>query len=174
MIQGPGPLGLGQHKVLATRPQPPLPPPVRTAKSPKGWGSNAEALVSLGRCDGPFEGAETDGPFLAYVGLGLGAGTLSPGRDQGRGPPLCCLGHCAGQPVHWLGGRRQWGAAASGAGIAGWQGSGTFLYLRPRERNLIRRGEPGRSTGWGRPFGLQAAVCVHSNLRASTGGFPII
>lgn len=65
------------------------------------------------------------------------------------------------------------GAAASGAGIAGWQGSVTFLYLRPRERNLIR-GEQGRSPGWGRPFGLRAAVCVHGNLRASTGGFPII
>ena len=106
--------------------------PRRTAKSPEGWGADWP-LVSLQRCEGPFEGAETDGPFAPVWGSSLGAGTPSPGRDRGeRTSPLWPGALC--RP-----GRRQWGAAARAggwhSGLAAEQNKSaeTFLYLRPHE-----------------------------------------
>lgn len=81
-------------------------------------------------------------------------------------------------PACWLGGRRQWGAAARAGGwhsglAARRNKSAETFRASARARNLIR-GERGCSLGWGRRVGLRAAVCVHGNLRACTGGFPII
>lgn len=59
------------------------------------------------------------------------------------------------------------GDRGRGAGIAGWRGSGTFLSPAPRE---TQSGGSGAAAGRGAPGGPRAAVCVHSNLRASTGG----
>lgn len=85
--------------MLAGELQSPLPPPVRTERSPR-WGPR-QALVSPQRCDGPFEGAETDSPFSGRVGLRLGAGTLSPGVTGERASPrrpgaLCTVAETMG------------------------------------------------------------------------------
>lgn len=106
-----------------------------------------QALVSPQRCDGPFEGAETDSPFSGHVGLGLGAGTLSPGRDGGEGLPSAAWGFVQG------GGDN---GGCGGAGIAGCQGSGTSCPSG-LQRNLIRGAGPGR--GGGAPWPWGCSVC---------------
>lgn len=68
--------------------------------------------------------------------------------------------------------------AGLGAGIAGWQPSRTNPQgpscASARARNLIWQGEGPRPGWWGGRCSLRDAVCVHGNLRASTGGFSII
>lgn len=68
--------------------------PRRTAKSPEGRG-NDWPLVWLQRCDGPFEGAETDGPFAPVWGSAWELAPRHRGVTAGRGPPLCGPGLCA-------------------------------------------------------------------------------
>lgn len=64
-----------------------------------------------------------------------------------------------------------------GCGQQGWHSrlaGKRNLPVPPPSREKPNPGGAGPQPGWGRPFSLQAAVCVHGNLRASTGGFPII
>lgn len=127
-------------------------PTSQDGKESQGVGADAETSVSPRHLMAPLKVPRLPAPPLACEGPGLGAGTLSPGRDQGRGPPRRGWGSVQAA-VCWLGGRGQW-VRGGRAGIAGWRRSGTFLRLRPRQKP-----DPG---GAGRPlaFGRRCVFTV--------------
>lgn len=133
--------------MLASELQSPLPPPVRTGRSQGG--GHGRLRCHLGAVMAPLKVLRLTVPFRV-VGLGLGAGTLSPGRDWGEGLPSAARGFVQGGGDNGGGG---------GAGIAGCQGSGTSCPSA-LQRNPIRGAGPGRGGGAPAAFGLQCVFTV--------------
>ena len=123
-----------------------------------GWGGLVRRVwcLSLWRCDGPFEGVETDSLFLAVWGSARELAPCHRGVTRGEGLASAAWGSVQGALA--LAQRPEtMGACGRGAGIAGWRGSGTFLSSAPTRNLILEEQAAALAGGTQRPPGC--GVC---------------